>query len=70
MLRGHCADVGRDYDKIEKTVMVPLDPGVKGEKVDALLTNLQRLAGWASARRTGGCRRWRRSPRWRSWARR
>ena len=33
----------------------------------------EELHGWpdsASARRTGGCRRWRRSPRWRSWARR
>ena len=27
VLRGHCADVGRDYDEIEKTVMVRLDPG-------------------------------------------
>jgi len=25
ILRRHCADVGRDYDEIEKTVMVPLD---------------------------------------------
>jgi alkanesulfonate monooxygenase len=45
ILRRHCADVGRNYDEIEKTVMVPLDPGADGEKVDALLTNLQRLAG-------------------------
>jgi alkanesulfonate monooxygenase len=45
VLRGHCADVGRDYDEIEKTVMLPLDPGVDGEKVDALLERLQRLAG-------------------------
>ena len=45
VLRGHCADVGRDYDEIEKTVMVGLDPGADGEKVDELLANLQRLAG-------------------------
>ncbi|MBW0091679.1 LLM class F420-dependent oxidoreductase [Pseudonocardia sp. KRD-184] len=44
ILRGHCADVGRDYDAIEKTVMFPLDAGEKGEKVDALLTQLQGLA--------------------------
>ncbi|QJY44545.1 LLM class F420-dependent oxidoreductase [Pseudonocardia broussonetiae] len=44
ILRGHCADVGRDYDSIEKTVMFPLDAGEKGEKVDALLTQLQGLA--------------------------
>ena len=45
VLRGHCADVGRDYDEIEKTVMVPLDPGADREKIDELLANLQRLAG-------------------------
>jgi len=44
VLRGHCEAVGRDYDEIEKTVMVPLDPGAKGEKVDELLTQLQGLA--------------------------
>ena len=45
VLRGHCADVGRDYDEIEKTVMMPLDPGERGEKVDGLLERLQVLAG-------------------------
>jgi F420-dependent oxidoreductase-like protein len=44
VLRRHCADVGRDYDEIEKTVMSPLDPGPGGEKVDELLENLRRLA--------------------------
>jgi F420-dependent oxidoreductase-like protein len=44
VLRGHCADVGRDYDEIEKTVMMPLDPGADGEKVDALLEQLRGLA--------------------------
>ena len=45
MLRGHCEDVGRDYDEIAKTVMMPLDPGANGEKADALLEQLRRLAG-------------------------
>src|SRR5204862_3769964 len=27
VLREHCADVGRDYDEIQKTVMMPLDVG-------------------------------------------
>jgi F420-dependent oxidoreductase-like protein len=45
VLRGHCQDVGRDYDEIEKTVMVPLDLGENGEKVDEALTELRRLAG-------------------------
>ena len=44
VLRQHCADVGRDYDEIEKTVMMPLDPGADGEKVDALLEQLRTLA--------------------------
>jgi alkanesulfonate monooxygenase len=45
VLRGHCDDLGRNYDEIEKTVMMPLDPGAGGEKVDAMLEQLQRLAG-------------------------
>ena len=45
VLRQHCADVGRDYDEIEKTVMVGIDPGANGEKVDELLEELRRLAG-------------------------
>ena len=44
VLRAHCADVGRDYDEIEKTVMVPLDPGEKGENVDDLVARLENLA--------------------------
>ncbi|HJQ02638.1 MAG TPA: LLM class F420-dependent oxidoreductase [Jatrophihabitans sp.] len=44
VLRGHCADLGRDYDQIEKTVMVPLDPGERGEQVDAVLEQLRGYA--------------------------
>lgn len=44
VLRGHCEAVGRDYDEIEKTVLVPLDPGPDGENVDALLERLRGLA--------------------------
>jgi F420-dependent oxidoreductase-like protein len=44
VLRGHCADVGRDYDEIEKTVMVQFDLGENGEKTDELLTQLQAMA--------------------------
>jgi alkanesulfonate monooxygenase len=44
VLRQHCADVGRDYDDIEKTVMLPVDPGRDGEKVDDLLERLRGLA--------------------------
>lgn len=45
VLREHCEAVGRDYDEIEKTVMVAIDPGVHGENVDALLAELEKLAG-------------------------
>jgi alkanesulfonate monooxygenase len=44
VLRGHCEAVGRDYAEIEKTVMMPLDPGADGEKVDALLGELEGFA--------------------------
>ncbi len=45
ILRGHCADVGRDYDEVEKTVMMPLDPGADGEHVEDILERLRELAG-------------------------
>jgi F420-dependent oxidoreductase-like protein len=44
VLRGHCEAVGRPYEEIEKTVMFGLDPGEKGENVDALLEQLRGLA--------------------------
>ena len=44
VLREHCAAVGRDYDEIEKTVMLPLDLGEQGEKTDGLLSQLQAMA--------------------------
>jgi F420-dependent oxidoreductase-like protein len=45
VLKQHCADVGRDYSEIQKTVMMPFDLGAKGEKVDTLLEQLRKLAG-------------------------
>ena len=45
VLREHCVREGRDYDEIEKTVMMALDPGDNGEKVDEILTQLQSMAG-------------------------
>jgi F420-dependent oxidoreductase-like protein len=44
VLREHCEAVGRDYDEIEKTVMLPLDVGERGEKVDALRSEIERFA--------------------------
>jgi F420-dependent oxidoreductase-like protein len=53
ILRGHCEAEGRDYDEIEKTVMVPLDPGPKGEKIDDLLVQLRGLAALGVAEAHG-----------------
>ncbi|MEV4141640.1 LLM class F420-dependent oxidoreductase [Dactylosporangium sp. NPDC049742] len=51
VLRGHCAAEGRDYDEIEKTVLVQLDPGDRGEHIDALRAQLEGFAalGFAEA---------------------
>lgn len=54
VLRGHCADVGRDYDTIEKTVIFPLDPGAKGEKVGDLIAELRRLVALGISGVQGG----------------
>jgi F420-dependent oxidoreductase-like protein len=53
VLRGHCADVGRDYDDIEKTVMMPFDIGERGEQVDALLEQLRGFAALGVAHTHG-----------------
>ena len=45
VLRGHCEELGRNYDDIEKTVMTTLDPGAHGQNVDAMLTELQGAGG-------------------------
>jgi F420-dependent oxidoreductase-like protein len=44
VLRSHCADVGRDYDTIEKTVLYNFDLGPDGENVEATLQRLRELA--------------------------
>ena len=44
VLRGHCADVGRDYDEIEMTVMTPLDLGPDGAQVGEVLEQFQGFA--------------------------
>lgn len=43
VLREHCEREGRDYDSIEKTIMLPLDPGERGEKVGELIDRLRGL---------------------------
>lgn len=44
VLREHCEELGRDYEAISKTVMMPFDVGSE-EKVDSLLAELERLGG-------------------------
>jgi alkanesulfonate monooxygenase len=44
VLRQHCADIGRDYDEIEKTVMMPMDVGPNGENVDEILGHIEGFA--------------------------
>ncbi len=53
ILRGHCEAEGRDYDDIEKTVMVPLDAGENGEKIDGLLEQLREMAALGVAEAHG-----------------
>jgi F420-dependent oxidoreductase-like protein len=45
VLRQHCESVGRDYDDIEKTVVLPMDPGAEAENVQSILDELRRLSG-------------------------
>jgi F420-dependent oxidoreductase-like protein len=44
VLRQHCADAGRNYDEIEKTVQVRYDLGPRGENVSATIEQLHALA--------------------------
>jgi F420-dependent oxidoreductase-like protein len=45
VLRRHCEDEGRDYEKIEKTCAFAFDVGEKGEKVGEVIGGLRWLAG-------------------------
>jgi len=56
VLRGHCADVGRDYDDIEKTVLYNFAVGENGERVDETIEDLHRLAGLGFTVAHGGIR--------------
>jgi F420-dependent oxidoreductase-like protein len=54
VLRAHCEAVGRDYDAIEKTAMFRFDVGENGEKVDAIIGQLNWLAGMGIQTVVGG----------------
>jgi F420-dependent oxidoreductase-like protein len=44
VLRQHCADLGRDYDEIEKTAQVAFDLGANGENVQQTIERLHVMA--------------------------
>jgi F420-dependent oxidoreductase-like protein len=44
VLKAHCDTVGRDYAEIEKTVMVNLDLGEKGERTGEVIKDLEAAA--------------------------
>jgi F420-dependent oxidoreductase-like protein len=56
VLREHCEREGRDYDEIEKTVTMNIDPGEKGERVDELIESLRAMAALGFTVGHGGLR--------------
>ena len=56
VLRKHCADVGRDYDTIEKTAMAPFSLGPSGEGADEMLEHLRGLHQQGITLATGSLR--------------
>ncbi len=44
VLREHCANEGRDYDEIEKTVQVRFDLGENGERVNQTIEHLHEVS--------------------------
>ena len=45
MLRRHCEEEGRDYEKIEKTCAFAFDVGESGEKLEEVVGQLRWLSG-------------------------
>jgi F420-dependent oxidoreductase-like protein len=56
VLRGHCAELGRDEAEIEKTVMTRFKLGEHGENVDATLEHFRDLAALGITHVHGGVR--------------
>ncbi len=56
VLREHCANVGRDYDSIEKTAMTPFELGRNGEGADKMLDRLRELHDLGVTVATGSLR--------------
>jgi F420-dependent oxidoreductase-like protein len=56
VLREHCANLGRDYDAIEKTTMTPFELGPNGEGRDEMLERLRQLHDLGFSVATGSLR--------------
>src|SRR5580704_17436680 len=54
VLQQHCANEGRDYDEIEKTVLFGFDPGKKGENVNEIVDQLGGFAAMGFTVAHGG----------------
>jgi alkanesulfonate monooxygenase len=56
VLREHCANLGRDYDSIEKTALTPFELGKNGEGADKMLDRLRELHDLGITVATGSLR--------------
>jgi F420-dependent oxidoreductase-like protein len=56
VLREHCANLGRDYDTIEKTAVAPFELGKNGEGADKTLAQLRELHDLGITIATGSLR--------------
>src|SRR5438309_6782239 len=56
VLREHCANLGRDYDSIEKTAITPFELGRNGEGADKMLDRLREMADLGITVATGSLR--------------
>ena len=56
VLQAHCADLGRDYNTIEKTAMAPFELGPKGEGAAKMLDDLRDLHDLGVTVATGSLR--------------
>jgi alkanesulfonate monooxygenase SsuD/methylene tetrahydromethanopterin reductase-like flavin-dependent oxidoreductase (luciferase family) len=56
VLREHCANLGRDYDSIEKTAIIPFELGRNGEGADRMLDRLREMHDLGITVATGSLR--------------
>jgi alkanesulfonate monooxygenase len=56
VLREHCANLGRDYNTIEKTAITPFELGIKGEGAEEMLDRLRGMHDLGVTVATGSLR--------------